>query len=296
MFNKKKFLKRGVALPFNWIFAIIVGIVILFLALYAVGKFLDTSQMIGSTETSAKLVGVFEGIGGIGDEKIEINFRDESQVEFDCDELSNRPFGLQRIRYGNGLDVSIKDKYVFSDKVVEGKKLNIFSKPFYLGYKVSDLVVVSSKNYCFINAPLGIKEELSNLELSNVQFDKEDCEGIDVCFSGNCDIVVDNGVIKKDGKRMIYVGNLVFAGIFSSPEIYECNVKRLVNRFKELALIYEEKTNLIKSKGCNSDIGVKLNLIREFNIESSNDLILFNNLINEIDKIDKIQPEGCEVW
>jgi len=294
--NKKRFSKRGIALPFNWIFAIIVGTVILFLALYAVSQFVSTSQNIGSTETSAKLVGIFEGVGGIGDEKIEIEFREESRVEFSCDELSNRPFGLQRVRYGEGLDISIKDKYIFSEGVVEGKKLNVFSKPFYLGYKVSDLVIVSNDNYCFVDAPLEIKEELSSLGLSNVKFDDSECEGIDVCFSGGCDIVVDNNVIRKDGKRMIYVDNLIFAGIFSSPEIYECNVKRLVSRFKELALIYEEKVSLIEDRGCKSNLDVKLSIIRDFDVESSADLILFNDMVGEVNEINKIQPEGCEVW
>ncbi len=305
--------KKGIAMPFNWIFAIIAGVVILFLALYGVSRFIRTSESISYTETGAKLVAFFESVGGTGSEKVEINFREDVEIFFGCDELNNRPFGLQRVGFGNtgkkikGNEVSIKDRYIFSENIIEGKNLHIFSKPFYLGYKVGDLTMISSEDYCFVDSPLIVNEELSGLELSNVEFvdnfGKCSEKSIKVCFNrDDCDVEVssnDNfksGKVVKDGVEMFYVGNLIFAGIFSSPEIHECNVKRLIGRFKELALIYREKIKIIEIKGCNSNIDERLNGVLAMKLDSSSDLILIERRINEIDVLNKGQPEGCGVW
>lgn len=312
MVRKKGLDRKAIALPFNWIFAVLVGGVILFLAVYAVGKFIGTSEKVSYTETGARLVAILESVGGSGSEKIpDIDFRENVKIVFSCDELSSRPFGKQTVSFGRdgeGSKISIKDKYVFAENI-EGKRVSIFSKPFYLGYKVGDLLMISSKNYCFYKTPPLIKDEISGLGLTNVRFEDESFDGcpensVNVCFAGeNCDIeVIDSsgdfniGKVVKNGEEMYFVGNLIFAAIFSSPEIYECNVKRLVGRFRELALMYEEKIKQIEEKGCDSNIDIKLDLIRSYYSKDSRDLIELIEMADGVDELNKIQPDGCKVW
>ena len=301
-----RFNKKGIGLAFNWIFAVIVGGIILLLAIYGTMKFIGTGERIIDTESAAKLIGVLESSGaGLGSGRVsEVKFSDEVKLEFSCDYLSNRPFGLQRIKIGEGKEVNIKDKYVFSSEEVGGKVLNIFSKPFSIGFRVGDLIMVysESENYCFVDSPDWVLEGVEGLGVNVKLVDNVgDCSGISVCFNGDdCDVSVmgdvDDGRVVKEGVEIHYIGNLVYGAIFSSKEIYECNVQRLVGRFRELALIYQEKVGLISEKGCDSVIGERLGGMRGLEIGSSEGLEILEGFGDEIVEINRGQPEGCEVW
>ena len=52
--------KRGIAMSFNWIFAILAGGFILFLAIFSAGKFIRTSEQTLYTETAASLISLFD--------------------------------------------------------------------------------------------------------------------------------------------------------------------------------------------------------------------------------------------
>ena len=174
--------KKGIGLAFNWLFSIIVGGVILFLAIYGASRFIDTSQHGLYTETAASLVSLFDPLetGLASGKAYEIGFKKESKIFFNCNEESNLPFGKQTISFsektlGNeygesGGRITIKDKYIFAEEVVEGKKLYVFSKPFFMGFKVADVVVVLSENYCFYDASEEVQESLEGLNLVNVIF------------------------------------------------------------------------------------------------------------------------------
>jgi len=67
---------------------------------------------------------------------------------------------------------------------------------------------------------------------------------IDVCFGqGNCKIMVygecsgicdsesgeyEFGYTMKNGQKEYYIGSLIYGSIFSAPEVYNCNFKRLM--------------------------------------------------------------------
>lgn len=312
----KKIDNRGIAMPFNWMFAIIVGIVILFIAIYGVGRLADTGDKVAGTETAAKLSIVFENLdSGLSSGKSSVvNLERESKVFLDCDYLSNRPFGLEWIsfseknrgKFGEESErISIRDKYIFGSSEVYGEDLYLFSKPFYLGFDVGDLIVLSSNSYCFVDSPSRVLEEIEDFGLGNIKFEDslEDCldESVSICFNeGGCDIEVsssdgfESGKVLKDGAELDYAGNLIFGGIFSDKEIYECNVKRLKNKFNELALIYESKINLLRGKGC--DIDISLAEVRGMNVDSLGDLELLNEKVRGLDGVNGVLEEGCEVW
>ena len=92
--------KKGVALAFNWIFAILAGGFILFLAIYGAGKFIKTSERAIYTETAASLVGLTDPLetGFASGKAHEISFKKKSRLFFDCDE-SFRVLGRQRISF-----------------------------------------------------------------------------------------------------------------------------------------------------------------------------------------------------
>ncbi|VVB82072.1 Uncharacterised protein [uncultured archaeon] len=278
VFKKRK---GAIELSFGWLFAIIAGIVIIFLALYLSSKLIGTQQQTVNAETGKEI--------GILLNPLETSFESaqttsmtipvESKIEDKCDTKGN--FGNQIIQveqksFGKWTqtDVNIKfeNKYIFLDNQTEGKKFYIFSKPFYFPFKVADLIYISSSNqvYCFVDAPSNIKEEISNLNQANLLTENCSEGNIKVCFErDNCEVNVNyqQGFLEKN-KTMYYFSGigedyktLMYAAIFSDKAVYECQIKRLMMRTGEIALIYSEKESLTKKAGCDENLGTDMNIM-----------------------------------
>ncbi len=307
--------KKAIEMTFNWIFAIIVGGFILFIAIYGAGKLIRTSEQSVYTETAASLVSLFDPLetGLASGKASEISFNKKSRIFLDCEEQANPPFGRQTISFSEqtfgtefgetGSDISIKDKYVFAEEVLEGKKMYYFSKPFFMGFKVSDLLMMygDTKQYCVYNSPEDFKDDIEALHLPLIIFpnSSEKCDGIKVCFNqGSCDIKISENEksVLKQGRKMYYDGDLIYGAIFSSPDMYECNIKRIKQRYNELAKIYLEKIEIIERLECEPQIGVKLAEAINTEITNSRELNLFFTIVEDIDSINKRAKDGCKIY
>ena len=306
--------KRGIAMSFNWIFAILAGGFILFLAVFSAGKFIRTSEQTLYTETAASLISLFDPLEtGLASGKAhEIGFKKNSRIYFDCQEDLGY-FGKQTISFSEqtfgdsfgerGQRVSIRNKYIFAEEVVEGNEVYAFSKPLFMPFKVTDLVMVTSQqdDYCIFGSPQDFREDLEGLNMKNIIFmnGTNECEGTNVCFDGSagCEIKVfeDQGYLLKDGKRVYFVGDLIYGAVFSDPETYECNVKRIKTKFDELAQVYLEKISIIERKECSSNIAGKLAGMLG-GIQDSRSLIGLFILAEDVDSINRQAKSGCQVY
>jgi len=308
--------KKAFEMSFAWIFAIIAGAVILFLAIYFASKMISSERFAVDAQTSAQLSILLDPL----ETSVEagkastIRFNKEMRIYNDkCDVSGN--FGYQEIgttaqsglgkkwqepAYGKEL----YNKYLFSQEIEQGKEFFVFSMPFEFPFKISDLIVFSADKYCFLEATNNIKEGLEGLNLENVQFtdSKLNCsEGSKiVCFKGDigsCDIVVYESSVVKDSKVLFYTGNLVYAALFSDAEVYECNVKRLINlRLVNLALVYKDKIEFVQQRGCDSLLEIPLtNLISSAqSLNSSRDLLALQASADEIGKIN--ENAVCKIY
>jgi len=259
--------KAAIEFSFTWIFAILVGIFILGLAIYFSVKIIS----IGETSVDAQVgkeIGVLLNPLETGFESLKASsftMPVETRIYNKCNTDGN--FGKQLIHISQksfnkwtdtNLDAGFSNKFIFSKNYSQGKKFYVFSKPFEFPFKVTDLIFLTStqEKYCFINAPEKIKEELENLNQENILIENCSADSIQVCFSGSCDIEVnyDEKFIEKNSKKIYFETDaLMYAGIFSDKEVYECQVKRLMQRISELAKIYQEKSILTSRVGCNSN-------------------------------------------
>ena len=302
--------KKAIAMSFNWIFAIIVGAVILFLAIYATMKIMGTGGYQINTETAAKITTLLDpmGTGLASGKSATLNFKKETRIYIDCQPFGQ--FGKDTISFsektfgdwgepGGEIDTQ---KYVFGDKVIEGKSLSLFSKPFSMPFKIDDVIIINGKDYCFYQAPNEIKDEVNGLGLKNIHFseDLNNCSGIKVCFGSNagceisiyglcegynCDSKYDYGKVFNKGSQLYYYDGLLYGAIMSSPEIYECNLERLMKRFEELSIVYIEKIKIMELKGCSSNIQADLTNMIELSrdLESSKELFALSQLSETID-------------
>jgi len=310
MKERRIFRKKGyLQISFAWLFAIIAGVFILFLAIYATTKFMGAEQTTLDAK-AGKEIGILLNPLETSFETAKVTFFTmpvETRIYNKCNNYGM--FGRQIIQISQKsfnkwteteIDVGFSNKYIFSEKNVEGKKFYVFSKPFDFPFKVTDLIYMTSslKEYCFINPPEDIEDEISDLKQKNLLL--EDCpdNSIKVCFdSGGCDINVNYnmGYVEKDGEMIYFEGDsLMYAAIFTDPEIYECQLKRLMKRTGHLALLYKDKASFISRKGCYSN----LNLLALSNfansLENSQDIESMVSLVEDIK--DKNDLADCKLW
>lgn len=309
MIYKIKKNKKGFQISFAWLFAIIAGGFILFLAIYGVIKIMDTGGDITSAKTGKEI--------GVLLNPLETSFESgrtvlltmpvETRIYNRYDTYGN--FGAQIIQVSQKnfgkwsqteIDVSFPNKYIFSDGVVEGKNFFIFSKPFKFPFKVADVIYLTSskKNYCFIDAPERIEDELLDLNQKNLLV--EDCpeESIRVCFETvGCDVDVDDNrkEVEKNNQTMFFETDaLMYAAIFSDKSIYERQVKRLMQRTNELLLLYDTKAVILSAQGCPLDVNLFVfkNIIN--NVLDSEDLMGAANAADDLKR--ENEDAECRLW
>jgi len=303
--------KRGVEFQFAWIFGLIVGMTILVLAIYAVTRIIQTEEIAVDAGT-AKEIGVLLNPLETGFESAQTTsliLPKETRIFNGCNNESY--FGRQTIRVSQksfnkwtdtDIDVGFSNKYIFSENYTEGRKFIIFSKPFEFPFKISDIVYLTSseKKYCLVGAPDDIKEELDNLGQDNIFTDECPENSIRVCFSGNCEIEVDysNKFVEKDSEIMQFSDDsLMYAAIFSSPKIYECQVERLMMRAVQISILYSEKADAIAGRGCNSDLKSELNVLINRLNQTKSSAGLDDALIFYVEDIqEKNDDANCKLW
>ena len=288
--------RKGIEFSFGWLFAVIVGAAILFLAIYASTKFLGTQQSVSNTEaaqTLGTLMSPFETSVEASELAPPIDTNVPTRLYVSCSpsgyDATGQTFGSQNFRVsissgaGNkqwpepGAAVTFYNKYTFSSALVEDRMfMNVLTVPLYYPYKVADLQMVFSdtQRYCFVNAPQDFKNTLTTRNITSIQFASSRGEclkgSISVCFvSSGCDedVSLTSNSIQKNGTTLYYGTSgdytdpnsaLMYAAVFSDPSIYECQLKRIGLRVAALARVYEDKNSFITSSGCSSNMESEL--------------------------------------
>jgi len=270
--------KRGFEFSFTWLFAIIVGAVIIFIAIFAATNFIQSSRLESDAKVAEQLGILLNPVEtNLEDARYAvISFPTETRFISRCRETGN--FGRQIIstslKSGLGEEFTSEttenfffNKYIFSEEQQDVKELYLLVKPFEMPYKTADLIFAYSDEYCFVNPSSEIKEDIESLNPAKINISDSDelCprNSVRVCFnsfSGNCDISVDlnRKSVEKEEEILYYEGELVYGAIFSAPEIYECQIKRLMKRSSELAYLYAAKSDFLQGKGCSSSLGEEL--------------------------------------
>ena len=312
--NKKGYLQ----ISFSWIFAIIVGGFIIFLAIYGVNKLSDsqseTSDIILSKEIGLLLDPLETGF----EESISSSFSipKKSKLYFICEEQGN--FGKQKIilrsenfdKYSsNDLEIELESKYIFAEKILEGKSFNLFSKVFSFPFKTATLVYVtpSDEKYCFMDTPSNIEEELESLQTPNRKYlFTEDCpeDSIRVCFGREgCEISVKYraGEITKEGEIFyFYEDALMYAAIFSDKENYDCQLKRLMKKVGILSDLYIQKARINPSTGCSQNaasLNEKLVQLKIFTENFESPVQIERSIVSLIEDMEnKNKNLDCGIW
>ncbi len=315
-------MKKGyLEMSFAWLFALIAGAVILFLAIYFSINIIKQGQTEQDAQTGKNIgvllnpleIGFQSGISTI------LDFPVDTRIYARCN-YKDGNFGKQYIKVSQksfkkwtetNIDVPFQNKYIFAEIPIEGKKFMVFSKPFEMPFKIADLIylIPVEKKYCFKDAPNNIQDEVETLSKGNLFYENCTESMTTICFSSdsNCDIRINyaknnfdeegNGYVEKNNSRIQFEGDaLMYAAIFSDKESYECNLKRLMKRLEKISLIYRDKADIIAGKcdtNLKSDLTALISVAK--NLESSSDLTIIKISSDGVkDKNDENQK--CKIW
>ena len=303
---------------FAWIFALIIGGSILVLAIYGAVSAGNTQRGITDTKNARSLSIITDPLqAGFSDSNYNIiEFSDVTRLENRC---YTDGFGENEISVATrsdvleewttaGIPASIENKYIFSENNLEAELVYAYSKPFNFPYKVSDLIFLTSDEYCFVNAPENIIDDVENVGNINTTDCKEDESYVTVCFgsgsrceinvigscrSSSCESVYDEGIVSKPGFQVKYIGSLMYGAIYSSEEVYTCNVDRLLYRTGKIAEVLAEKAKLMNLRSCNTNLGSAVEVYGDGVINSSFEDLLFIDS-RELER--RNEREVCGLW
>lgn len=306
--------KGALEMSFSWLFAIIVGSFILFLAIYGVTKGLQSGQVEQSALIGKEISTLLNPLetGFEAGKTSSLSLSSDTRLYNKCDNFGE--FGTQYLEvsqksFGDwvktNFDITFSNKYIFSENYVEGKKFFFFSKPFEFPFKVADVIYMTSSSdfYCFVEPPEEIKEEIEALNQKNIQIDDCGKNSIKVCFdyNSNCEIKVNENSksVEKIGEDEVYfeTNALMYAAIFSGKQEYECQVKRLLQRLGNLAILYDEKESITASSGsCSREVGTDLNVLKNSaeSITDSGELVQLRNIVDNIERSN--ERAYCALW
>jgi len=310
---KKK--KGQLQISFAWIFAILVGAFILFLAIYVTTRVAETGGELSTVKTAKEISVLINPLEtGVETGKVvSLKMPVETRIYNNC--TLEGTFGKQVIKMSQksfnawtetDLVTQIPNKYIFSGNYEQGKDFIIFAKPFEFPFKVSDLIYILSeeRKYCFLDPPARITSELRDLNKSNLFTAESSCPGnsIEVCFGNSgCDInVVETrkSVDKKssNGTQTVFYETdaLMYAAIFSDKNVYECQIKRLMQRTETLAKLYEEKRQLISRQTCSDNINLQLLESSAGFAKDSRDLASVGEVSEEVNAQNDFAT--CRLW
>lgn len=313
--------KKGFEFSFGWLFALIVGAVIIFLAIYAAIRLVTTERTTQDTETAKQLELILTPLetgSETGKSATPIVLSSATRIYNNCTNLGN--FGEQKIAIATssgiggkwqepGFFVTSYNKYLFSSDVTEGKEVYVFSKPFNMPFKVANLLFLWSESYCFVNPPGEIEDDINDLNLRKINTTSSvtmcDKKSKKVCFYTQepaCDIIVNpslKSVTNKNKQTVFYEDSLIYGAIFSQEDIYECQVKRLMKRASEVALLYNAKSESVASRasGCSSELQGDLMTYAAITAQtnSSSELTEVYFLAQELENKNK-RMSACKLW
>ncbi|MFC1685966.1 hypothetical protein ACFLZZ_03010 [Nanoarchaeota archaeon] len=315
--------KRG-AVSYVWIFSLIIGALILFLAIFSAQKFTETSSLQEQRTLVRQfdiLLDPFASVGSIATMTLSksVSMATDVQINFRCSKEENyNEVNLRTKTRGewNKWPIpgfKIRDKYVFSESL-EGKDFWVFAKQFEMPWRVDDLIYIADQSYCFNfdieNAPQNMKPELEAIkrEVEALQSDVIAVEGScipgskDVCIKTShgrrdCSINVfyDLGLVKKDGESIPFIDNsLMYGIILSDPEFYDCNLNRLLRRARTQTEINLDKAKVMEQKGCNTR-GLQSSL-EKMKTELNRERIIIGELKRISEEVEKNNPKECAVF
>ena len=314
--NNFHYHKKG-QMQFSWLFALILGAAILFIAIFFSGRLLEQGTYLTEAEMAASFNALLNPFASVREAGIPLSKPVElpakTNVSFGCNPAKDSQTISVLLEKGKApFSTVIKNKYIFSQDF-NAKELWIFGKSFKMPWQVDDLIYVVSKKYCFDSngIPGSIEDELNDLNssfmrviaLTAANIREEKCD-VKVCFgTTGCEFNVlygadSTGEIRVTGRTLplsFIDDSTMYAAIFGKD--YECNLERLRKRMELQTDIFLAKADSLESD-CPEINGVKQELLGMKSLlqRAATDPSVYPAIKTKAEAIDEANPVSCPLY
>ncbi|MBU2640008.1 MAG: hypothetical protein KKG75_04890 [Nanoarchaeota archaeon] len=274
--------KKGFAVMFSWIFAMIAGVIILLSLVYFSVQHTDLFGRVSAQVAVEELDITFGSLKSslIG---TTLELGKPIKLEFKCNEDT---LEKEKLYINKKAGKSLKGKVVFAPSELKSNSFSLFTLDWNVPFKVTNFIFLTDKKYNFEGViPLGLLEKIpSNIDII-------DPYGEEISFeeseNGNC---MDNsgkkifykkqdtlgeyyGKICFDETVYTFVGDaMIFAAIFSDENNFKCLKDYAEIKARDVAEIYAKKIeNFASSPHSCAVMGINSEWVREvdFNVMES---------------------------
>jgi hypothetical protein len=264
-------MRQGVAVSFSWLFSLIVGAVIIFLAVYASRSLVQTERQAQESGASVAFTNLFTPLRTGGSESFiprAITFPQPALITLRC-----TPTGMGvRVRFQDSLagesdayQSVVRDSFISGNTTIQGKRVFSLVLPLRMPYLIGDVILLWSEPQCFVDAPEDMRSlfEMATNETITFANTLASCPrgSRKLCFAGasspqRCDVRVDRigqTITYENGTPKNYYDSLLAPALFSTPALYECMLEQMGKETARLAEQYRAKSVLIQSgtlQGC----------------------------------------------
>lgn len=281
--------KRGFALSFYWIFAIIAGfIVFMFLINFAynhiyLSEKTTSSSILLNLENQIDSLSIAENLDTV------INLGKELTLTFDCGSISL-----------DDLKVST-EKIIFSNKVIKSNELLIWTKSWKYPFAIANFyyIMPKSQKFYFFDAPFDL---LSNIPESFQIYsypDEVPKDSILVFFrqptqqelidykSHKIKIIQDNTVTFYPDSILTYYGDEMLLGAIFTDDFnkVKCLNNKALERLNVVSYVYQKKAETLANVGCIEKYNLMISALDNFKSNPVNPDII-NNQDKELEKND----------
>src|SRR3989344_1618081 len=305
--------KKGMEETFKYILIAVAGAIILIFFINFARQQIFLKEELNSAVLSRTLNSNFDSFSVSSNADKTIDLNEDVKIRFTCGKVQV-----------NNVNPVNNENIIFSQRDIEGEKLNIWTAKWRMPFPVTNFFYVSGDTKIVIEGTDSLAKNLRG-EINNVEFipkrfvssgDKikrvivvQDINqignGVVIYGYKDCDDLTDNykcrGMVKFPDGEGIFIGKeMLYGAIFSdSLEDYKCDVNKAFERLTRVSDIYQEKANTLASvcsgqgsfgSGLMTGLSNGLNGLKNLKLENLN----LNDVDAKMSKIDQLIDSNKE--
>lgn len=257
--------KRGFAISFKWIFALIVGLIVFLFLINFAYKHIYLSESKISSLITTSIDSQLDSISFAEDLDIEIDINQDFTINFDCDSIA--------------IDQPLKtEKIIFSDKSIQSNKLNVWTKTWKYPFKITNFYYITNKNYYFLDPPFELLQNIPErfniksypdevqTDATLIFFKQPTTQELSQYRDHKIKIISDNKVTFYPNKITNYYGEEMLLGAIFTDDInkYNCLKNKALEKLKIIATVYQKKAETLARFSCPDKYSMIINLLENF--------------------------------
>ena len=260
--------KRGFAIAFSWIFAIIAGMVIFLFLMNFAYKHIFLSESKTQTVLLTNLESQLDSLSVAEFLDKEIDLNGQFEINFDCSSISTKSSKIST------------EKIIFSDKKIISNKLKLWTQNWKYPFDTANFYYITSKNFYLFDAPYDLYSKIPSRFNFLIPPDPVPKDAVLIFFrqpsqselerykNNQIKIIKDNTIIFYPSQETGFFGDEMLIGAIFAEDYaqYNCLKDKALARLKIVSQVYKQKAETLSRVECQDKYFMIISLLSQFPI------------------------------